>query len=361
MLCLAAGACARPGLSNRSASGHAWRVGSLTRRYIPDAAYNWRGALTHALVTNVWFPVSASASMSNHTIGPPGRPLFRLGAWAEDVPPAAGRFPLIVLSHGTGGSALIMAWLARALASDGFVVAAVNHPGNNALEAYTAEGFLVWWERARDLTTVIDAVLRDDALRDIVDQRRIGAVGFSLGGYAVIEIAGGRSDPALFQAFCRSSAAQGCDSPPEFPDLFSRWTALAATNPAFQQATLESGRSYRDPRIRAVFAIAPALGPAFITESLMQITMPVAITAGESDPIVPVGPNARRLAEAIPGARLVLQPGGVGHYTFLAACTDAGRTVQPQLCNDSGGADREAVHRRTAQAAVAFFDETLRW
>ena len=30
---------------------------------------------------------------------------------------------------------------------------------------------------------------------------------------------------------------------------------------AFQLAVRQSGRSYRDPRIRSVFAIAPALGP----------------------------------------------------------------------------------------------------
>ena len=68
----------------------------------------------------------------------------------DEAHPADGEFPLIVLSHGTGDSAQIMAWLACALASRGYIVAAVHHPGNNALEKYTAEGFLIWWERARD-------------------------------------------------------------------------------------------------------------------------------------------------------------------------------------------------------------------
>ena len=72
--------------------------------------------------------------MSQRDIGPPDAPLFRLGEWADDPALAGGQFPLIVLSHGTGGSAQIMGWLARALASHGYIVAAVNHPGNNALE-----------------------------------------------------------------------------------------------------------------------------------------------------------------------------------------------------------------------------------
>jgi predicted dienelactone hydrolase len=128
--------------------------------------------------------------------------LFRLGKWADDARPATGPFPLIALSHGTGGSAQIMAWLARALASRGYIVAAVNHPGNNALEEYTAEGFLLWWERARDLTTVIDMMLRDKEFGRLIDPNRIGAAGFSLGGYTVIALAGGRTDPALFRRFC---------------------------------------------------------------------------------------------------------------------------------------------------------------
>lgn len=329
------------------------------RRFTPRAPYNWRGAVTHALVTSLWYPATAGTPMSDHNIGPPGTPLFRLGEWADDAKPAAGPFPLIALSHGTGGSAQIMAWLARALASRGYIVAAVNHPGNNALEKYTAEGFLIWWERARDLTTVIDMLLRDREFRRLIDPNRIGAAGFSLGGYTVIELAGGRTDPALFREFCRSSGPGECVDPPEFPNLFARWAELEATNHAFRRAVSQSGRSYRDPRIRSVFAIAPALGPAFIPESLRRITTPVAIIAGSDDRIVPVGSNARLLARFTPHARLTLLR-GVGHYTFLATCTDAGRRARPQLCDDVTGVDREAIHQRTADNAARFFASTLR-
>jgi predicted dienelactone hydrolase len=244
---------------------------------------------------------------------------------------AEGRFPLILLSHGTGGSAQIMAWLARGLASAGFIVAAVNHPGNNALEPYTAEGFLVWWERAKDLSTVLDFMLRD--VDFAVDGRRIGAIGYSLGGYTMFEIAGARTDPALLRKFCASSQAEGCDDPPEFPNLFARWSELDATNSQFQAEVKEAGRSHRDNRIRAVFAIAPALGPALISSTVQRIRIPVAIVAGQNDRIVPIASNAQRLARLTPKARLTLLP-GAAHYTFLAICTDRGRREQAQLCLD---------------------------
>ena len=254
----------------------------------------------------------------------------------------------------------MMAWLARALASGGYIVAAVNHPGNNALEAVHPEGFLIWWERARDLTTVVDMLLRDKQFGGAIDRRRIGAAGFSLGGYTVIELAGGRSDPALFRQFCQSGRAEGCVDPPEFPNLFARWAELETTDQAFRRAVTEAGRSYRDLRVRAVFAIAPALGQAFIPDSLKGIKIPVAIVAGTDDEIVPVTSNAQFLANQIPKASLTLLPGGVSHYTFLATCTEEGRRLQPRLCSDASGVDREAVHQRVADQAAQFFADTLR-
>ncbi len=358
--CVAVLAFAAPTASSQRASATEWPVGAVTRRFVPQGTYNWRGAATHALVTSVWYPAVPGTSVSEHDIGPPGSPLFHLGEWADDAPAAQGPFPLIALSHGTGGSAQIMAWLASGLASHGYVVAAVNHPGNNALEAYTAEGFLLWWERARDLTTVINLLLRDRDVARTIDRRRIGAVGFSLGGYTVIEIAGARTDPALFRKFCRSAESEGCSDPPEFPNLFRRWDELQATNQSFRFAVSQSGRSYRDSRIRSVFAIAPALGRAFIPDSLRRLAIPVAIVAGIEDRIVPISSNAQLLGTLIPRASLMLLPDGVEHYTFLATCMEAGRRLQPTLCTDAQGVDREQIHQRTVDSAVQFFDRTLK-
>ena len=91
-----------------------------------------------------------------------------------------------------------------ALAAHDFVAVAVNHPGNNA---HTVEGFSPWWLRAVDLSVVIDALLDDKTFGDQLDPARIGAAGHSLGGYAVIAAAGGVTDPARLQAFCRSPSA----------------------------------------------------------------------------------------------------------------------------------------------------------
>lgn len=340
-----------------------FKVGGTLRRYTPpDKSYNWRGAETHALTVTVWYPAAASAA--EHPVEIPGlSQLFVLGSAAQDasLASAPAKFPLIVLSHGTGGSALIMAWVGTALAAKGYIAAAVNHPGNNGTEAYTALGFSTWWERARDLSVVIDSMLADPMFGGHIDANRIGAAGFSLGGYTMIEIAGGITEPAAFTEFCASPRADGiCKSPPEFPTLLEDFEKLSKTDAEFQASLRHASDSYRDPRVRAVFAIAPALGPVFRPASLARIAIPVKIVAGQADTNVPIASSAKYFAANIPGAQLTIFPGNVAHYVFLDSCTEAGRKARPLLCTDGEGVDRDAIHASTAALAVEFFRATLK-
>jgi predicted dienelactone hydrolase len=246
-------------------------------------------------------------------------------------------------------------WLGR-----GYIAAAVNHPGNNAMEGFTVAGFSLWWERARDLSAVIDGMLADPTFTTRIDTERIGAAGFSLGGYTMIEITGGITSLAHFREFCASPDADGsCQAPPEFGDLRAKVKVLADSNEAFRAALADDSRCYREKRVRAVFAMAPALGPAFLPESLERIDIPVAIVAGAADAIVPVGSGARFYAAHIPHAELTIFPGDVGHYVFLADCTEAGRTTPPAPCNDAPGVDRAAIHSETVRLAETFFARHL--
>jgi predicted dienelactone hydrolase len=339
------------------------KVGVGQRTFTPNKPYCWRGAKTHALVTTVWYPAESASVEQPQWIGPPDSPLFSASSAAPGAKPASGRFPLIVLSHGTGGSALMLSWLGTVLASHGYIAAAVNHPGNNALEPYTLAGFSLWWERATDLSEVIDQMLADPEFGVRIDAKRIGAAGFSLGGYTMIEIAGGITDRAAYREFCKSSAADAmCQSPPEFPNLVEQFHKLdeTARSDAEMAESLRHERdSHRDSRVHAVFAIAPALGPAFRPEALKRIAIPVQILAGIADDNVPIASSARYLASNIPGSRLELLEGGVRHYEFLAACTTQGRQRLPLLCTDHTGVDREAIHRKTAALVTQFFDTNL--
>jgi len=338
-------------------------VGVSTRNFVPrDSSYDWRGARKQALVTTIWYPAKTGSVEQEDWVGPPDAPIASAGKAAPDADLAVSpaKFPLIVISHGSGGSALMMAWLGTRLAAEGYVAAAVNHPGNNALEPYTTRGFVEWSERATDLSRVLDAILADRKFGARIDQSRIGAAGFSLGGFTVIELAGGIGTLDSFRAFCGSPHADAmCHDQLEFPHLGAWATITYFVSPGLRTSIANSHSSHRDPRIRAIFAIAPALGPAFAPETLEKISLPVEIVAGADDQVVPVGSSARYFADHIPRAKLTLYPGGVGHYTFLGTCTENGKKTRPAICNDATGVDRTAIHEQTANKAAEFFNAQL--
>jgi predicted dienelactone hydrolase len=344
-----------------------FHVGVTDRAFLKgDSSYDWRGAKTHALITTIWYPAVESAQETKQWIGDPAQPFAIAGTAARDARLAASpaKFPLILLSHGTGGSALMMAWLGTQLAAHGYIAAAVNHPGNNALEPYTIQGFTLGWERAVDLSRALDGMLADPEFRSRIDAGRVGAAGFSFGGYTMMVLAGGVggiANPKEIEARCGEPRATDplCFSPPEFPDLVRKAIDLFHTDASYGEAMKQSERSHADPRIRAVFAIAPAVGK-LSPESLGRISIPVEIVAGASDPLLPPAANAGYLAAHIPSAKQTIYPGGVAHYTFLATCTEMGVKQNPVLCGDLSGVNRNSVHSETGQKAVAFFDRNLK-
>jgi predicted dienelactone hydrolase len=335
-------------------------VGMAIRSLPGRPDHEWRGAPRRTLRTVIWYPAAAGAAEEELRI-PPADPLFVAGRVARDAPLAPGpRLPLVVLSHGTGGSALQLAWLGTRLAARGYVAAAVDHPGNNAVDGYTPQGFALWWERARDLSAALDGILADATLGPRIDARRIGAAGFSLGGYTVLLLAGARTDRAAFERWCAAPERRAvCAGPPEFPDVAERFAAIARGDPAVQASLLRAGESFRDPRVGAVVAFAPALGMALAPADLGRIAVPVRIVIGSRDEVAPAAENAAPIARAIPGARLDVVE-GAGHYTFLDVPTARARRELPALAVDAPGVERDAVHARAAAIAAELFDAALR-
>ena len=339
-----------------------YKVGQCIRHWTDPQRMDWTNTAPRPLQTVIWYPVSEAASETTITIGPPDQPFFEVGKVATDAALYTNEssLPCVVLSHGTGSSALQLAWLGIALAAQGYVVAAVNHHGNNSLEPYTAQGFMLWWERAQDLSALLDQLLADEILGAVIDPQRIGAAGFSLGGYTVIALAGGRTDLQAFTDFCDSSERDAtCDEQPEFPDMLAQFEQLKLTNPQVQASLQHHDDSFRDPRVRAVFALAPALGGAFTPAGLAEISIPVALVVGEADTLAPVVTNAKRFANGIRQSELTILSGQVGHYTFLSQSTPQGKQILPLYCVDHASIDRGSVHKHVEQIAIRFFAQHL--
>ena len=309
------------------------------------------------LRVTVWYPAAAGAVEERIDIGPPGHPLFRVGAVAPGAPFADDRRrPVILFSHGFGGTARMMGWFGTALARAGYVVVAVDHPGNNGLDRMTAAGAVLLWDRAQDLRAALDAVKADAAIGPHLDPARIGVSGYAIGGLTALAGVGARVDPNRFQAFCLQHPTDGvCAPQKEFAlSIEDRRRALASPELAAEAA--RAGDDHAIPGVRAAFAIAPAFVQALPPEGLARIKLPVAIIFGDADPLAAPDTNGLVAAKAIPHAELRVLP-GVGHYDFLSSCTPAGRAAEP-LCA-AVKAPQDPTHQAAIDMALDFFKRTL--
>jgi predicted dienelactone hydrolase len=336
-------------------------VGMLTRSYTDDGRKNWQGTGPRPLTTVVWYPAAPGAKPSTEWGDPEARKLFVQYPLVPEatVSSRPARHPVLLISHGSTGQALGHAWLGTYFASHGYIVAAVNHHGNTSAEKeLLAQGFAFMWERARDLSVVLDRLLEDPLFGHHVDAGRIVAAGHSSGGETVIELAGGIFDSKNIRAWCESDPKDTlCSPPPQIGEWLDRLPELAKTDVIVQESMRREGTSFKDRRIKAVLPMAPAVGIAHTKEGLQRIDIPVHIVVGDADVITPPATNARRYAELIPGAKLTVLP-GVDHMTFGGECTPLG-VEKFGFCRDPAGVDRAAIHRKLEELALDFFERAL--
>ena len=120
----------------------------------------------------------------------------------------------------------------------------------------------------------------------------------------------------------------------------------------------EANGDWRDPRVRAAYAIAPAVLAAVDLESAPALESPMRIAVGDRDRVAPIATSSGPFAKAFGVPMLVLP--GVDHYSFLGECGWAGRLLLGELCAEAADAPRRETLARVSADAVRFFDEVLR-
>lgn len=304
----------------------------------------------------VWYPAAPDAVDRRIDLGPPGHPLFLIGAVAPDAPFVDARArPVILFSHGFGGTARMMGWFGTALARAGYIVVAVDHPGNNGLDKMTIAGAVMPWDRVQDLRAALGAAKADPAIGPHIDLQRIGVAGFSAGGFTALVSVGARVDMNRFLAFCRGHPTDGVCAPQKEFSVTMDEARRALASPPLAAEAAHAGDDHTIGGVRAAFAIAPAIVQALPPVDLAKIEVPVAIILGDADPVAPPDTNGLVAAEAIAHAELKVLP-GVGHYDFLGACTPAGVAAAP-LCAIK--VPQEQTHQAAVDMALDFFRRTL--
>ena len=198
---------------------------------------------------------------------------YAFGFGYDLSPPPFGspRLPLVVFSHGLGGSPLSGSHIDALvqLASHGYIVAAVFH-GDGRFSRLKLEDLSDYWYiltkfdrfvemelmRTLSLKALVDAMLAHPHFGPGIDPDRIGAFGASLGAQAVTNLIGARLTTSL---------AKTCRETP------------------------------RDPRIKAAVGLVPFAGltllPSFCDDQAGadSVNRPMLSLAGTADATAPIG------------------------------------------------------------------------
>lgn len=247
-------------------------------------------------------------------------------------PTTARKFPVVIFSHGTGGSQNCCDGLTRHWASYGYVTIQPTHDDSAAQRRNQGEENIrfmqavrdalkkpaLWESRPLDISYVLDALplfgKRVPALLGKIDSDRIGVGGHSMGSYTTEAIAGALVD---------------------LPG--------------------QPGRNFGDSRVRAVLCLSPQ-GPGQFglnDHSFDQISLPFLGMTGSLDSLGPAASPAWHkipFERSQPGDKYQLFIEGANHMSFITP-----RTLAP------GRAEQGAnIFDYTNSASLAFWDAYLK-
>ena len=252
---------------------------------------------------SLWYPAAEANGQSavyQDALGSgpndPARPVIPFefcGQAQVDAVPAGSDQPLptVLISHGFPGSRVLLAWLGEHLASHGFAVIGINH--TDATHADRGEFADALINKPADVMAVLDAIEEGKVGLDgaVLNDDRVGLVGYSMGGYAALVAAGAGLNPALAAL-------------PQLADV-----ELEPLLPTGHRA---------DPRIAAVAALAPwgapeALERAGLTglslwsaQEIASIKTPLLLVSGDADLVSGYEQGARWLFEQATSPRWLL-------------------------------------------------------
>lgn len=245
------------------------------------------------------------------------------GPYIMEVSPDAaileGRFPLVVISHGNGGSHLLYRSISLHLARLGYVVAMPEHYGNNrnnnSLEN-TVQNLML---RPRHISLTIDALLANPDFNHHILADSIAVIGHSMGGYTALALAGGVP-----------------------------YTKEAERVPVTA-----------DPRVKAIVLLAPGTG--WFKGNLDSVTVPILMLTAEHDAVTPSW-NAAIVLNGVP------DPSGVtyqevknaGHFSFLSPFPPTMKRPGFLPSTDPDGFDRDRFHEELPTLVAAFLDDKFK-
>ena len=227
---------------------------------------------------------------------------------------ATANKPLIVFSHGFGSVRTDLRYLAEHLASHGYVVAALEHPGSNETSSKVVskgKKLLVepqeFLDRPRDISFILDELEKlnqtaNNPLQGKLATNNVMVVGYSFGGGTALALAGGELQIENLKQRCQQNSAK---------------TNLSQGLQCVAQALPEKTYQLRDARIKQAIALNPTTSLMFGETGLTKVQIPTLILSSSADKITPALTEQIMGFAKIPSPKWLVGVVGASHLSVI--------------------------------------------
>ncbi|MBW4645546.1 MAG: alpha/beta hydrolase [Goleter apudmare HA4340-LM2] len=262
--------------------------------------------------------------------------------------------PVIVFSHGFGSVRTDMRYLAEHLASHGYVVAALEHPGSSSTNVYLAiqnktrlfkpQEVL---DRPKDISFVLDELEKlnqtaNNPLQGKLATNNTMVLGYSYGGGTALAVAGGELQLERLKQRCKDNIA-----------VFS----LGETLQCSAQELPENTYKLRDARVKRAIALNPTTSLLFGDTGLSQVQVPTLVLSSSADKTTPALSEQIVGFEQIPSPKWLVGILGSTHLSVKDPSTTMDQAGQPNTPFSGGevvGEQAAEIRKYVRTIALAF-------
>ncbi len=247
------------------------------------------------------------------------------GPYIMDVSPVAevieGHFPLVIISHGSGGSPILYRTISTFLAKNGYIVVMIEHNRNNRLNNELEGKDQNFTNRLRHIKLTIDFMYATNEFKEHLQPNCVAVIGHSIGASTALVLAGG--------------------IPISNQDYYSKFG-----HPNLgQQEKKEKELITTDTRIKALVLLALTPGWFIGSESLKNVNIPVMILNAEKDSYISNFQTDLFVEKLRSNSYFIFQiVKNAGHFSFLSPFPESIKSKVGLASTDPDGFDREKFH-----------------
>ncbi len=188
--------------------------------------------------------------------------------------------PLVVISHGFTSGRSNFDYLAKHLASHGYIIVVPEHIGSNSkfTEAVLRGELSVdvspfeYYSRPLDITLLLNQIENQAEFQGLINWSQVGILGHSFGGNTALVMSGAPLNLARISQVCQQN----------------KLTLNTSILLQCRASHLPPGEyNHSDPRIKAVAVVNPVTSSILGPESMSKIAIPTMILGGSEDIITP--------------------------------------------------------------------------